>query len=200
MIVLKYDVEGNFIWRQKWKNNVWDPARGITATNEYIYLTGKAENDDMILLRYDTDGNHILTSLWGGNKSDFGNGIIIVGDYAYLTGGTESYGNGDSDILFMKILMDSTSPNDTILHLPTDITNNSLTLSWDENIDNDFSYYKIYMSMKSGEVGSSIEMIDNKKISSYHVSGLTSSTSYYFSIRVYDVCGLYSESNQWNYI
>ncbi|MGB9853552.1 MAG: NosD domain-containing protein [Candidatus Bathyarchaeales archaeon] len=87
-------------------------------------------------------------------------------------------------------------PTPVVLDTPTEITENSMKLSWTQSIDTDFKNYTIYLSSTSGSLGTAIHTITQKSTTSYTVTGLTANTTYYFTIRVYDTGGLYADSNQ----
>jgi hypothetical protein len=87
-------------------------------------------------------------------------------------------------------------PKPVVLNPPTEITENSMKLSWTESIDTDFKNYTIYQSNTAGNLGTPIYTITTKSATSYTVTGLTANTTYYFTIRVYDTGGLYADSNQ----
>ena len=87
-------------------------------------------------------------------------------------------------------------PKPVVLNPPTEITENSMKLSWTESTDADFKNYTIYQSNTAGSLGTPIYAITTKSTTSYTVTGLTANTTYYFIIRVYDTGGLYADSNQ----
>jgi len=88
------------------------------------------------------------------------------------------------------------APAAVVLSSPTDITANSMQLSWSQNTDSDFSNYTIYQSTTSGDIGTPIYTIPSQSNVSCRVTGLSSYTTYYFIIRVYDTGGLHNDSNQ----
>jgi len=88
------------------------------------------------------------------------------------------------------------SPMPVTLSQAADITENSLRLSWTENTGFDFKNYTVYQSNAQGNLGNTIYTIANKSTTYYVVTALSSNTTYYFTIRVYDTGGLYVDSNQ----
>ncbi|MFQ6127506.1 MAG: fibronectin type III domain-containing protein [Thermoplasmata archaeon] len=88
------------------------------------------------------------------------------------------------------------APTPVDLSNPTDVTNNSLRLSWSMNLDDDFATYDIFTSTSAGSPGSSIAILTARNQTSYIVTGLYQNTNYYFTIRVTDIGGLFSDSNQ----
>jgi hypothetical protein len=87
-------------------------------------------------------------------------------------------------------------PTPVTLSQATDITENSLRLSWTGNTDVDFKNYTIYRSTTTGAVGTAITTATSSSLTSYDVTGLSANTIYHFVIRVYDSEGLYADSNR----
>ncbi|MEM2970217.1 MAG: fibronectin type III domain-containing protein, partial [Candidatus Bathyarchaeia archaeon] len=87
-------------------------------------------------------------------------------------------------------------PAAVVLNAPTGITENSMKLSWTQSVDTDFKNYTLYRSTTAGSLGIPICTITTKSTTSYTVAGLMANTTYYFIVRVYDVGGLYADSNQ----
>jgi hypothetical protein len=71
-----------------------------------------------------------------------------------------------------------------------------MQLFWSQNTDSDFSNYTVYQSTTLGDIGIVIYTEAAQSITSYTVTGLSSSTTYYFTVRVYDTGNLYNDSNQ----
>ncbi|MCJ2564184.1 MAG: fibronectin type III domain-containing protein, partial [Candidatus Thermoplasmatota archaeon] len=87
-------------------------------------------------------------------------------------------------------------PTAVLLSTPTEVTNNSLRLTWSENSDSDFATYDILVSTSPGAPGPSVARLTAANKISYIVTGLYQNTNYYFTIRVTDVGGLLADSNQ----
>jgi hypothetical protein len=87
-------------------------------------------------------------------------------------------------------------PTPVVLNQPTNITENSLRLSWSESTATDFKNYTVYQSDLQGNIGNPIHTITSRSTTSYDVTELTFNTTYHFVIRVYDTGGLYADSNQ----
>lgn len=87
-------------------------------------------------------------------------------------------------------------PTPVVLSDPSDITEDSLKLSWTESVDDDFKNYTIHQSSIQGTLGDPINTITDKSANSYTATDLSSDTAYYFTIRVFDEGGLYTDSNQ----
>ncbi len=87
-------------------------------------------------------------------------------------------------------------PVAVVLSDPSDITDNSMRLTWTESADADFGNYTIYRSTTQGTLGTLIYTATGKTTTSHTVTGLSPETTYYFTVRVYDTGGLYADSNQ----
>lgn len=90
----------------------------------------------------------------------------------------------------------TTAPTPVVLSNPTDPTMSSLTLSWSQNTDPNFQKYEIYISDTIETLGSLVTSFDDQAITTYNVTSLEASTTYYFTVRVDNPKGLFSNSNQ----
>jgi hypothetical protein len=88
------------------------------------------------------------------------------------------------------------APSAVTLYLATDVTRNSLKLSWSKNTDSDFKNYVVHQSMVAGSVGTATITVADSSLTSCTVTGLSADTTYHLTIRVYDSEGLYADSNQ----
>ncbi|MBN2009288.1 tetratricopeptide repeat protein [candidate division KSB1 bacterium] len=91
----------------------------------------------------------------------------------------------------------NSAPSAVILSL-TGNSNNSVELSWQGQVENDFSMYRIYRSDRSpvSLENSPLWMSSNKMVNSYKDSGVTAGKTYYYKVVVYDKGGLYTASNE----
>lgn len=78
----------------------------------------------------------------------------------------------------------------------SNITGNSMTLTWYMNHDYDFAEYLIYQSTSPGTLGTVVATIGTQSTTSYTITGLSQNTKYYFTIRVIDAGGLTADSEQ----
>lgn len=103
---------------------------------------------------------------------------------------------GDSNQVSATTLPANSAPQAVTLNGPTDITPNSIALSWSQNNDSDFARYEVYMSVNAGQLGPLTETVTSRFSTGIVISGLSASTTYYFTVRVVDTGLLYSDSNQ----
>lgn len=87
-------------------------------------------------------------------------------------------------------------PGEITLSDPSEITVNSVKLTWTQSSDEDFAKYTIYLSNSSGAFGMSIHTITNRQTTSYNVTGLQSGTTHFFTVKIVDDGNLYAFSNQ----
>ena len=95
------------------------------------------------------------------------------------------------------IYVNNNSPTQVFLEISSeDVTSNSVTLHWTENMDEDFHDYQIYVSETPEVIGDVVETISDWTTTSYKVEDLNSETTYYFAIKVTDYSGLETYSDQ----
>lgn len=109
---------------------------------------------------------------------------LTTGNYSGIASVTSNGGNGTVNI-FMNVPAPR-PPTAVTLGAPTNITTNSMTLSWTQNTDSDFAAYKAYYSTSPSVNETSIlaTTITTKTTTSYTVTGLSSNTNYYFRVFV----------------
>ena len=94
------------------------------------------------------------------------------------------------------VIATDVAPSQAMLSEPSEITHNSVQLSWTQSTEADFVSYDIYQSTSHGTLGIKICTITDRQVSYYMVTDLSANTTYYFTIRVVDNAGLFSDSNQ----
>ena len=72
---------------------------------------------------------------------------------------------------------------------PNDITNSSVILKWNQNSETDFDHYNIYYGTTSAYQSPSPTKALNSNSAGFTITGLTSSTRYYFAITAVDTAG-----------
>jgi len=95
-------------------------------------------------------------------------------------------------------LMGDVPPIAVTLSTPTadDIAESSISLTWTRNEDPDFARYEVFQSGSPDVLGTSIANITESATTTYRVTGLSRGTTYYFTVRVWDTVGLYTDSAQ----
>ncbi|RLI35888.1 hypothetical protein DRO55_04675 [Candidatus Bathyarchaeota archaeon] len=94
-------------------------------------------------------------------------------------------------------LMGRIPPTAVTLNMPSDdeITKSSVVLTWTANQDPDFDRYEIYRSNSPDELGTLVTTITDNSATTYTVTNLAPGTTYYFTVRVVNTAGLYTDSN-----
>ena len=110
-IIVKYDNNGDVVWKKNFGGNGTDWFYSVTAvsdgvvavgissdfgTGDWAGVTGKGDND-AIIVKYDHNGDVVWKKNFGGSHTDYyysvtavSDGIVAVGQSYY-----ESFGNGD---------------------------------------------------------------------------------------------------------
>ncbi len=99
--------------KEEWIKDIFnagnDAGKALAIDNlDNIYVVGKEfnttyNNYDIFIAKYNNSGDIFWKRIWGGFSDDFGNAICLDSfNNLYITGGTESYGNGSSDICVIK--------------------------------------------------------------------------------------------------
>jgi hypothetical protein len=91
---------------------------------------------------------------------------------------------------------DATPPIASTLNDPSDITPNSLRLTWTANTDANFARYDIYQSSAAGILGTNIATITDRLVTYHTVTELSENTTHFFTVRVVNRAGLFSDSVQ----
>jgi len=90
-------------------------------------------------------------------------------------------------------------PSAVSLSAPTDITDNSMKITWTKSDAKDFNRYEVHMSTTADFTPSSytrLSVLGDITITSFQVTNLNRDKTYYFKVRVVDNGGLYADSNQ----
>jgi len=106
-IIVKYDLNGNVIWKKNYGGSNNDYFLGVTSTTDGYVLSGHSESTngdltglnkgslDAIIVKYDLNGNVVWKKNYGGSVTDYSMGIANYGDSFILYGQTDS---SDGDI------------------------------------------------------------------------------------------------------
>ncbi|MFX1366713.1 MAG: SBBP repeat-containing protein [Promethearchaeota archaeon] len=103
IILLKYDTNGNQLWKETWGGSSSDYGYGIAVDDSgNIFITGSSDGD-VILLNYDPNGNQFWNNTWIDSYGDKGYGIAIDGlGNIFITGEIGGYEYGLDDAFLLK--------------------------------------------------------------------------------------------------
>ncbi|MCU0437541.1 MAG: SBBP repeat-containing protein [Raineya sp.] len=111
IFMVKYDINGNFVWAKSIGGIDEDQGSSISLNklNNHIYITGRFRNivdfdtstnifnltsaggDDIFISKFDINGNFVWAKRIGGNNNDMSNSIAIdIWDNVYTTGSFRS--------------------------------------------------------------------------------------------------------------
>jgi predicted phage tail protein len=93
-----------------------------------------------------------------------------------------------------QISVNTAAPPTAVTISVSDITENSLKLTWTQSSDSFFARYEVFQSTIQGVLGTSIVNVTSKVSTSFTVSKLSLGTTYYFTVRTTDTEGLYADS------
>lgn len=122
----------------------------------------------------------------------------IVPDGFYLTCSYLTDNTGNVGMNRTTVYINNKPPTPVLLQtpMPENITDHSVTLSWTENTDEDFMAYNVFVSESPCNLGTWITNITDWTHTSHTVDGLSSNTTYYFTVQVADVSNSSIASNQ----
>ncbi|PGM56125.1 InlB B-repeat-containing protein [Bacillus sp. AFS053548] len=95
--IVKYDVEGNVVWKKAYGGRLFSSYNSIITTDDGVIIAGKASSDALII-KYDVNGNVEWKKTFGGSGSDGFNAVTPTSDGFLAAGGAFS-NDGDLDHL-----------------------------------------------------------------------------------------------------
>jgi titin len=93
----------------------------------------------------------------------------------------------------------STKTIEVVLYAPTEITDSTMTLTWNRYTETDFASYELHRSTTTGfaaSAGTKVADVQFVDQTSYSVTGLSASTAYYWLVRVRNFANDYFTSQQ----
>lgn len=105
----KYDKELKLIWEQVWGGPGGESARAVAVDAAgRIWVAGETASIgngrlDIVILHYDPDGRLLGSQSWGGVEDEGALGLVPAGNALYVVGKTRSFGNGQDDIVLLKL-------------------------------------------------------------------------------------------------
>ncbi|HWJ28979.1 MAG TPA: BACON domain-containing carbohydrate-binding protein [Flavisolibacter sp.] len=124
ILIVKYDINGNLVWKKTFGGGSNDYAYSVKSTSDGGFiLTGSSASfngdvtvseahgsDDVWVVKLDVNGNIMWQHLFGGSTFDVGQSIeetsdggYIVAGYTYSSNGTVSATQGGGDAWVMKL-------------------------------------------------------------------------------------------------
>ncbi len=105
-ILIKYDLDGNIIWKQTYGSNKSAIFNDLLVVNGAIYTVGTDADHVGILCKYDLDGNYITYNDYL-YIDDLGfSGIVSVGDELFVSGANRN--NNTTNAMIVKYDFDCT--------------------------------------------------------------------------------------------
>lgn len=108
--IVKINSTGKIVWDKAFGDTQINWAEDFIQTSDKAYMitgyTTSGENNDydILIMKIDTSGNLLWKKNYGGEKWDLGHSITETLDKGFLISGeTYSEGNGNNDILLLKI-------------------------------------------------------------------------------------------------
>jgi len=107
-LIVKYDLDGNVMWKKTYDNRFVAAYRSIVATDDG-YLVAGMDWYDALIVKYDLDGNVKWKKTFGGSYTDVFNsvtttsdGFIAVGDSTSTDHDLEHLNKGGQDAIMVK--------------------------------------------------------------------------------------------------
>jgi uncharacterized delta-60 repeat protein len=111
-LILKYDSNGNLLWRRIWGLDMEDEARAVVIDSSGDVLVAGSTRvagggDEMLLLKYSTDGELRWAKAFGGYNNDAAEAVALdKSDNIYMAGRTLSFIDDRYDVMLLKLSPD----------------------------------------------------------------------------------------------
>jgi len=114
-IIVKFDIDGNVVWKKNFGGSAPDYFYAVTATSDggsvaagnshtnsigngdWAGVTGRGD-DDAIIVKFDADGNVVWKTPFGGSANDYFYAVTATTDGGFVAAGhswSSSFGTGD---------------------------------------------------------------------------------------------------------
>lgn len=109
ILLCRVDAEGSLLWSKTFGGEKRDFGSTLLKTEDHLYLIGYTTSmgngkKDVFVVKTDTDGNSIWEKTYGGSEDDYANDAVIAENGNLLiVGSTLSIGNGEEDMLALKM-------------------------------------------------------------------------------------------------
>lgn len=160
-------------------------ASSITETS--VHLNWNASTDNTAVTGYDVyQGNSIIASTT--NTSYSVTGLNAVSSYSFSIKAKDAAGNiSNASNLVSITTVDTTAPTAPSNLTSSNISQTSVDLSWTAATDN--------VSVTSYDIYQGGTLLANSSATNYSVTGLTSNTSYSFTVKAKDAAGNVSNNS-----
>ncbi|MCF6170273.1 MAG: T9SS type A sorting domain-containing protein [Bacteroidales bacterium] len=119
MLLVKVDESGSEEWHRLYGGDEYEYGLSMDVSSEnelFLFGTTKSfgygNSADYYLLKTDAEGDIIWQTTLGGNDADFGNTVVATADSGCaVIGATKSFGEGEQDLLFVKLDKDGVIEN-----------------------------------------------------------------------------------------
>jgi uncharacterized delta-60 repeat protein len=109
--ILKMDAKGNILWTKSYGGKKRDSANAVVETTDgNIVVVGNSMSysedgdSDVFVLKLNQQGKVLWKHTYGGSENEVGNGVDAIANGGVIIAGlTESYGQGNEDVYFLKL-------------------------------------------------------------------------------------------------
>jgi hypothetical protein len=170
-------------------NALYDEDTGYVK-GEYVKETDSRSPHDLSLAT-------TVEWVFSDESNDKDHSLTITTELSYITINIASEWVYHTISTFVDLKLDATPPTAVNLYNPVDITSSAMTLQWSRNYNDDFQKYELWRSTSSDFSSPYCPFWTTVRTTQeYRDYGLSSSTTYYYRVKVIDKAGLCSWSNQ----
>ena len=170
IFVMKIDAGGCVSWKKQYGGADRDVGHGITATEDFVYVTGYEMSDtdgassDIFVMKLEPDGDVVWKKQYGGIGIDRGYAIKTLNGDIYVTGYEMSdSGGGKEDVFAMKldnngnvVWKNQYGGAETDKGYSIEVSDGSLYITGEENSDADLGQKDLFVMKLNKDDGSVI--------------------------------------------